>query len=82
MIPMRSGPDLFAIILQLQLLGALAAQLPQDAAVAVRHLERHLYSPAEDNWDGSELGRYVASLKSARSADSKADNDPLPSLYN
>lgn len=62
-------------------LGALAERLPQQAAAAVRDLERHLYSAAAGDWDGARLAACVAALRKIKESAKKAAGDPLPSLY-
>ena len=63
-------------------LGALAEKLPETVAEAVDELERHLYSAAEESWNGAALAGGVAELRRLRDRSNKASADPLPSLYN
>jgi hypothetical protein len=63
-------------------LGALADELPENAAAAVRELEKQLYSRgAHDAWDGSALAACLASIRAIGSRPQKSVSDPLPSLY-
>jgi len=63
-------------------LGALADELPAEAADAVRDLEKHLYAPATGAvWNGARLGSRIASLRSIGGRSDKSARDPLPSLY-
>lgn len=63
-------------------LGALAEQLPANAAEAVHALERHLYSAADDVWDGADMATSIATIRNLRKRSAKSASDPLPSLYN
>ncbi|MGD2166971.1 MAG: BatD family protein [Gammaproteobacteria bacterium] len=62
-------------------LGALADELPAEAAGAVRDLERHLYSAGAGDWDGGSLAICVPSLRKLKDRSKTPSGDPLPSLY-
>jgi len=63
-------------------LGALADELPAEAADAVRDLEKHLYARATGaGWNGARLGSRIALLRSVGGRSDKSAHDPLPSLY-
>ena len=63
-------------------LGALAHRLPDEAARAVRSLEKHLYAPGAEAWDAAALASAIVALKRSTQAASTKNRDPLPSLYN
>ena len=61
-------------------LGALAGRLRQGGD-AVRALERTLYAPTGQPWDGQALWEAVASGLADRGPDEHAASEPLPPLY-
>jgi hypothetical protein len=62
-------------------LGALAERLPEDAADAIRDLEKHLYAAAAGDWDGARLAASLAMLRRTKERSARIASDPLPSLY-
>jgi len=64
-----------------QTLGALAAVLPEALADAVAQLERHLYGPTQDRWDGEPLRRALARVDSLGQPRDEADGEALLPLY-
>lgn len=63
-------------------LGALADELPEDAAEAVRELEKHLYARETGaEWDGARLASSMAAIRTVADRARKRSSDPLPSLY-
>jgi hypothetical protein len=63
-------------------LGALADELPQDAAEAVRELEKHLYARETGaDWNGARLASSMAAIRTVADHARKRSSDPLPSLY-
>ena len=62
-------------------LGTLAASLPQELAEAVRDLERSLYGPAEDSWDGARLSGALAGMDSIGQPRAEGGGADLLPLY-
>jgi len=61
-------------------LGAMARQLPADLAEAVAALERSLYGPDEDSWNGAALAAELAKIDSVSRSHGQSDDTLLP-LY-
>lgn len=61
-------------------LGAVAARLPSELAAAVEGLERSLYGPDDEAWDGQALGAALKGLDSVRRT-AADDDDLLLPLY-
>jgi hypothetical protein len=63
-------------------LGALADELPEDAAEAVRELEKHLYARETGaDWDGTRLASSMSAIRRVSERARERSSDPLPSLY-
>jgi hypothetical protein len=62
-------------------LGALAAQLPQNAARAILVLEAEIYGSAAGGWDGQSLNEALAELDAVTGPREPAEKDPLLPLY-
>jgi len=62
-------------------LGALARHLPAELAAAVAELERRLYGPDEEPWDGGRLAAALSEIDGVNGPRDGAAREPLLPLY-
>ena len=62
-------------------LGYLAAKAPEDLAKAVSNLEKNLYGPSADSWDGRALSIAIKKYSRSRRTGDKTTEEVLQPLY-
>ena len=62
-------------------LGYLAAKAPEDLAKAVSNLEKNLYGPSADSWDGRALSMAIKKYSRSQRTGGKTTEEVLQPLY-